>query len=475
MALSIFNTLTRQKEEFIPQQAGKVNFYVCGPTVYNYIHIGNARSAVAFDIIRRYLEYRGYEVNYVSNFTDVDDKIIKAAKEEKLTPKMLSDKYIAAYQEDTQAINVKPANIHPRVMDNIPDIIQYIEVLIEKSYAYESQGDVYFRTDKFESYGKLSDQSITDLRQGASQRLNEEENQRKESSLDFALWKATKDQEEIFWESPWGPGRPGWHIECSVMSTKYLGDIVDIHGGGQDLQFPHHENEIAQSEAHSGHIFANYWMHNGFVTLGETDEKMSKSLGNFVLLRDLLEEIDPMVVRYLLSSVHYRRPLRYDRNALINAEQSVNRLKEVLRRLSNRKDHLKEELEVYDSNLPVIKEFEDQKIAFEEAMDDDFNAANGMTAIFEMVKIANRYLDSPEVERKILDLFYSEIVKLLNIFGLDLEVNEVLDAEIEALIEERNQARKDKDFARADEIRDQLKAQNILLDDTPQGTTWKRG
>ncbi|MBG9981332.1 cysteine--tRNA ligase [Facklamia sp. DSM 111018] len=475
MALSIFNTLTRQKEEFIPQQAGKVNFYVCGPTVYNYIHIGNARSAVAFDIIRRYLEYRGYEVNYVSNFTDVDDKIIKAAKEEKLTPKMLSDKYIAAYQEDTQAINVKPANIHPRVMDNIPEIIQYIKVLIEKGYAYESQGDVYFRTDKFETYGKLSDQSIADLRQGASQRLNDEENQRKESPLDFALWKATKDQNEISWESPWGFGRPGWHIECSVMSTKYLGEVLDIHGGGQDLQFPHHENEIAQSEAHSDHIFANYWMHNGFVTYGETDEKMSKSLGNFVLLRDLLEETDPMVVRYLLSTVHYRRPLRYDRNALINAEQSVSRLKEVLRRLSNRKAHLKEDSEFNDLSLHVIKEFEMQKMVFEEAMDDDFNAANGMTAIFEMVKIANRYLDSSEVERNILDRFYLEIVKLLDIFGLDLEDNEVLDAEVEAMIEERNQARKNKDFARADEIREQLKAQNILLDDTPQGTTWKRG
>ncbi|WP_373755315.1 cysteine--tRNA ligase, partial [Jeotgalibaca porci] len=288
--MKIYNTLTRTKETFKPLEPGKVKMYVCGPTVYNYIHVGNSRSTVAFDTIRRYLEYRGYDVNYVSNFTDVDDKIIRTAKEMKITPVEVAEKFIAAFAEDTQALEVKEATVHPRVMDNIPEIVAFIEVLIEKGFAYESQGDVYYRTEKFEKYGQLSDQSIKDLRVGASERIDEEENRKKESPIDFALWKSAK-AEEISWDSPWGPGRPGWHIECSVMATKYLGDTIDIHGGGHDLTFPHHENEIAQSEAKTGHPFANYWMHNGFVTMGESEEKMSKSLGNFVMVHDILKEV----------------------------------------------------------------------------------------------------------------------------------------------------------------------------------------
>ncbi|MGX7084814.1 cysteine--tRNA ligase [Facklamia languida] len=474
MTIQVYNTLTRQKEVFTPQEEGKVTFYVCGPTVYNYIHIGNARSAVAFDTIRRYLEYKGYEVVYVSNFTDVDDKIIKASQEEGLTPKDLADKYIAAFKEDTQQINVKEATLHPRVMENIPEIIDFIQVLIDKGYAYESQGDVYYRTDRFDHYGQLSDQSIADLRQGASERVRDEERQRKEQPLDFALWKQAKEG-EIAWPSPWGHGRPGWHIECSVMATKFLGESLDIHGGGFDLQFPHHENEIAQSEAHADHDhpFAHYWLHNGFVTIGQDDEKMSKSLNNFVLLRDLLKDQDPMVVRYLLTSVHYRRPLRYDRQSLEDAQATVERLREVLRRMAYRIDHPGGDQQVASE---VVQDQVDQQVrAFEAAMDDDFNVANALSALFEMVKMIHRYLDLPVINSDQVRGFQGQLEALLMILGLDLTVVEDLDATIQALIDERQAARQAKDFKRADAIRDQLKAQNILLDDTPQGTTWKRG
>lgn len=474
MTIQVYNTLTRQKEVFTPQEEGKVTFYVCGPTVYNYIHIGNARSAVAFDTIRRYLEYKGYEVVYVSNFTDVDDKIIKASQEEGLTPKDLADKYIAAFKEDTQQINVKEATLHPRVMENIPEIIDFIQVLIDKGYAYESQGDVYYRTDRFDHYGQLSDQSIADLRQGASERVRDEERQRKEQPLDFALWKQAKEG-EIAWPSPWGHGRPGWHIECSVMATKFLGESLDIHGGGFDLQFPHHENEIAQSEAHADHDhpFAHYWLHNGFVTIGQDDEKMSKSLNNFVLLRDLLKDQDPMVVRYLLTSVHYRRPLRYDRQSLEDAQATVERLREVLRRMAYRMDHPGGDQQVASE---VVQDQVDQQVrAFEAAMDDDFNVANALSALFEMVKMIHRYLDLPVINSDQVRGFQGQLEALLMILGLDLTVVEDLDATIQALIDERQAARQAKDFKRADAIRDQLKAQNILLDDTPQGTTWKRG
>ena len=473
MSIQLYNTLTRKKEVFKPIEEGKVRFYVCGPTVYNYIHIGNARSTVAFDTIRRYLEYRGYEVNYVSNFTDVDDKIIKAAKEENSTPEAIADKYIEAFTQDTAAINVKPATIHPRVMDNIPEIITFVQSLVDQGFAYESEGDVYFRTNKFETYGQLSDQSIQDLLVGASERVDETLAERKENPLDFALWKVAK-ADEISWSSPWGDGRPGWHIECSVMATKYLGNTLDIHGGGQDLQFPHHENEIAQSESHTHEVFANYWLHNGFVTMGSDEEKMSKSLGNFVLLRDILKEVDAMVVRYLLGTVHYRRPLKYDHKAIQEAQANVDRIREVLRRLAYR---LQDAAET-DKELPETQEWltkiAEHKETFIKAMDDDFNAANGITAVLDLVKTSNQYLQNRNVNQTVLNALTDLLTQLLDIFGLDLSENQLLDQDIQILIEERKEARLRKDFARSDEIRDQLKEQGIVLDDTPQGTQWKR-
>lgn len=474
MSIQLYNTLTRQKETFKPIEEGKVKFYVCGPTVYNYIHIGNARSTVAFDTIRRYLEYRGYEVNYVSNFTDVDDKIIKAAKDEQTTPAEIAAKYIAAFTEDTSALNVKPATVHPRVMDNIAEIIDFVLSLIQQGYAYESQGDVYFRTTKFKKYGELSDQSVQDLLVGASERIDESLAERKENPLDFALWKGTKDAAEISWTSPWGEGRPGWHIECSVMATKYLGNTIDIHGGGQDLQFPHHENEIAQSESHTHETFANYWMHNGFVTLGYDDEKMSKSLGNFVLLRDLLKEADPMVIRYLLSTVHYRRPLRYDQTALDEARSSVARIKELLRRLDYRLKHDALESAAPDQVQEWLKQLNDHEQTFIQVMNDDFNTANGLTAIFDLMKTINRYLEQTEVERLVIEAMDHLLSNLLAVYGLDLKEQDLLEEDIQQLISERDQARADRNFARSDEIRDHLKERGILLDDTPQGTQWKR-
>lgn len=471
MAIQVYNTLTRQKEVFRPIKEGQVAFYVCGPTVYNYIHIGNARSAVAFDTIRRYFQYRGYQVNYVSNFTDVDDKIIKAAIAEGSTPEAIADKYIAAFKEDTGQLNIQPATVHPRVMENIEEIIAFVQTLIEKGHAYESEGDVYFKTESFKDYGHLSDQSLEDLLVGASERLDQAVAERKANPLDFALWKTAKPG-EIAWDSPWGPGRPGWHIECSVMATKYLGDTIDIHGGGQDLTFPHHENEIAQSEACTGHTFAHYWLHNGFVTIGKQDEKMSKSLGNFVLLRDLLAAYDPMIIRYMLATTHYRRPLRYDEAVITEAQANVNKLREAIRRLKHRQEQASVDLEGHEAWLTEINGIQEQ---FVTAMDDDFNASNGITALFDLVKSLNRYLDLELVSQAVLSLYDKVLHDLLAVFGLDLEdKSNNLDQEIEALIEERRQARANKDFARSDAIRDQLKEQGILLDDTPQGTVWKR-
>jgi len=471
MAIQVYNTLTRQKEVFRPIKEGQVAFYVCGPTVYNYIHIGNARSAVAFDTIRRYFQYRGYQVNYVSNFTDVDDKIIKAAIAEGSTPEAIADKYIAAFKEDTGQLNIQPATVHPRVMENIEEIIAFVQTLIEKGHAYESEGDVYFKTESFKDYGHLSDQSLEDLLVGASERLDQAVAERKANPLDFALWKTAKPG-EIAWDSPWGPGRPGWHIECSVMATKYLGDTIDIHGGGQDLTFPHHENEIAQSEACTGHTFAHYWLHNGFVTIGKQDEKMSKSLGNFVLLRDLLEAYDPMVIRYMLATTHYRRPLRYDEAVITEAQANVNKLREAIRRLKHRQEQASADLEDHETWLTEINGIQEQFVI---AMDDDFNASNGITALFDLVKSLNRYLELEVTSQGVLSLYDKVLHDLLAVFGLDLEdKSNSIDQEIEALIEERRQARANKDFARSDAIRDQLKEQGILLDDTPQGTVWKR-
>ena len=467
--IKIHNTLTREKEIFKPIEENKVRMYVCGPTVYNYIHIGNARSTIAFDVIRRYFEYRGYEVNFVSNFTDVDDKIIKAAKELSISAPEVADRFIAAFEEDTAALNVKPATLHPRVINHIPDILAFIETLIEKGYAYEAHGDVYYRTRKFEHYGELSDQSIDELEVGASQRTGAEQ-AIKEDPLDFALWKSAKP-DEISWESPWGEGRPCWHIECSVMATKHLGDTIDIHGGGQDLEFPHHENEIAQSEAKTGQRFANYWMHNGYVTIGEDDAKMSKSLGNFVTVHDLVKEIDPQVLRFFMATTQYRRPIRYSEATMKDAQANLQKLRTAFENAAFRQDTAEAALaddQEKKSELQVLKD------RFVEEMDDDFNAANGITVVYELAKWLNNYSEQERVSAAVLATALDEYTKMLTVFGIEFQTAGLLDEEIDQLIEERNQARKDKNFARSDEIRDQLKEQGIILEDTPQGVRWRR-
>ena len=467
--MKIYNTLTRSKEEFKTIEPGKVRMYLCGPTVYNYIHVGNARSTVAFDTVRRYLEYKGYEVHYVSNFTDVDDKIIHQAIEEGVSTKDVADKYIEAFTEDTGKLNVKPACLHPRVIDHIDDIIEFVEALIEKGYAYESQGDVYYRTRKFKNYGMLSNKSIDELEVGASQRTGVEQ-EKKEDPLDFALWKSAKEG-EVSWESPWGEGRPGWHIECSVMATKHLGETIDIHAGGQDLEFPHHENEIAQSEAKTGQTFANYWMHNAYLTVGESGEKMSKSLKNFVTAHELMEEVNPEVVRFALATTHYRRPMPFNELILKEAETNLNRIKggfnNAVFRL-NQSDVQLEDDDIYLKELTLIKE------QFEDGMDDDFNSANGITAVYSLVKWLNAYLEKNKVSQVVIQEASDVLQTLMGVFGIELGEKEDLDTEIEALITERNEARKNRDFKRSDEIRDELKAQGIILEDTSQGTRWSR-
>ena len=408
-------------------------------------------------------------MNFVSNFTDVDDKIIKAAKELSITAPEVADRFIAAFEEDTAALNVKPATLHPRVINHIPDILAFIETLIEKGYAYEAHGDVYYRTRKFEHYGELSDQSIDELEVGASQRTGAEQ-AIKEDPLDFALWKSAKP-DEISWESPWGEGRPGWHIECSVMATKHLGDTIDIHGGGQDLEFPHHENEIAQSEAKTGQRFANYWMHNGYVTIGEDDAKMSKSLGNFVTVHDLVKEIDPQVLRFFMATTQYRRPIRYSEATMKDAQANLQKLRTAFENAAFRQDTAEAALaddQEKTSELQVLKD------RFVEEMDDDFNAANGITVVYELAKWLNNYSDQEKVSAAILTAALEEFTNMLNVFGIEFQTAGLLDEEIDQLIEERNQARKDKNFARSDEIRDQLKEQGIILEDTPQGVRWRR-
>lgn len=466
--IKIYNTLTRKKEAFQPLVENKVKMYVCGPTVYNYIHIGNGRSTVSFDTIRRYFEYRGYEVDYLMNFTDVDDKIIRAAKELETTAPVVAERFIAAFNEDTAALNVKAATMNPRVMDHIEDIVAFIAVLVEKGYAYPVQGDVYYRTRKFASYGQLSDQSIDELEVGASQRTGDEQ-RIKEDPLDFALWKAAKEG-EISWNSPWGPGRPGWHIECSVMATKHLGDTIDIHGGGQDLTFPHHENEIAQSEAKTGHTFANYWMHNGYVTIGEQDEKMSKSLGNFVTVHEMVQQIDPQVLRFFLATTQYRRPIRYSETTVREAETNLQKLRTTYEnarfRLANSDIN-----ETITEDIPVLADFEARFVA---EMDDDFNAANGITVVYELAKWINLATEDPATDLSILDAAVTKFSEWLSIFGIFFVTDTLLDEDIETLINERIAARQARDFARSDQIRDTLKEQGIILEDTAQGTRWRR-
>ena len=466
--LKIYNTLTRQKEEFTPLTPGVVNMYVCGPTVYNYIHIGNARSVVAFDTVRRYLEFKGYQVNYVSNFTDVDDKMIKAAAEQGITVPELAEKYIAAFMADTTALNVEPATLHPRATENIAGIIEVIEALIKQGYAYEAAGDVYYRARKFAHYGALSGQSLDALEVGASEHVSQDEVDKKEDPLDFALWKAAKPG-EIKWDSPWGAGRPGWHIECSVMSTKYLAKTIDIHAGGQDLAFPHHENEIAQIEPVTGQPFVRYWMHNGFVTIGKDNEKMSKSLHNFVTVHDLLQTVDPQVLRFFMATTQYRRPIQYSEEKLQDAANNLHHLQNTFGNLAYR---LKDAQAGEDAGVAAkIAEF---KAAFTAAMDDDINVQNGIAVVYELAKYANVYAQQPTVVKSAVESLQTLLQDLVAVFGIKLAVATIADEEIEALIEQRNQARQAKDFALSDQIRDDLKAQGIILEDTPQGTRYRK-
>ena len=467
--IKIYNTLTREKEVFQPLEEKKVKMYVCGPTVYNYIHIGNGRSTVSFDTVRRYFEYRGYTVDYLMNFTDVDDKIIRAAKELGTTAPEVAERFINAFNEDTAALNVKPATMNPRVMDHIEDIIAFIAALVEKGYAYPVNGDVYYRTRKFAHYGQLSDQSIDELEVGASQRTGEEQ-KIKEDPLDFALWKAAKG-DEIAWESPWGAGRPGWHIECSVMATKHLGETIDIHGGGQDLTFPHHENEIAQSEAKTGKTFANYWMHNGYVTIGEDEEKMSKSLGNFVTVHEMVKKVDPQVLRFFLATTQYRRPIKYSETTLHEAQTNLQKLRTTYENAKFRLNSSHNQASDEEVNAPVLEKFEER---FIKEMDDDFNAANGITVVYELAKWLNLASEDPETDLALLAAGLAKFSEWLTIFGIYFVSEELLDEEIEQLINERIAARKAKDFARSDQIRDELKEQGIILEDTPQGTRWRR-
>jgi len=464
MTIKIYNTLTRDKEVFKPLEKGKVGIYVCGPTVYNYIHIGNARPAIVFDTVRRYFKYKGYDVNYVLNFTDVDDKIIATAHELGKDVSEVANKFIDAYLEDVSALGVLEATYHPRVTETMDDIIQFIKGLIEKDFAYEVDGDVYFKPRAFDEYGKLSDQSIDELRSGARIQIGE----LKEDPLDFALWKKAKEG-EVSWESPWGEGRPGWHIECSAMAKKYLGETIDIHAGGQDLTFPHHENEIAQSEALNEKQFANYWMHNGYMNID--NEKMSKSLGNFVLARDLIKEHDPKVLRFFMLSVHYRNPINFTAELLAGAKNSFERIETTYMNLEHRKGTSLNLVTEDNGWIEKVASFRDQ---FEKEMDDDFNTANAISVLFELSKTANLYLESKQTSIKVIQNFQDAITSFLSILGIELEESELLDEEIDALIKEREEARENRNYDRADEIRDQLSEMNIILEDTAQGIRWKR-
>ena len=462
--MRFYNTLTRKKEKFVPLEAGKVKMYACGPTVYNFFHIGNARPFVVFDTMRKYLEYRGYKVKFVQNFTDVDDKIINRAREEGVSAGEISEKYIDEYYKDAAALNVKRATVHPKVTETMDDIIQFVQDLIDKGYAYEVNGDVYYRTRKFAGYGKLSGKNIEDLIAGARIAVDEQ----KEDPLDFALWKARKEEDEIAWSSPWGMGRPGWHIECSTMAKKYLGDTIDIHAGGADLQFPHHENEIAQSEAHSGCTFANYWMHNGYINIDGI--KMSKSLGNFRTVRDLLRVYDGEVLRFLILSGHYRGPIDFGEEILTQSQNGLSRMR-------NAKSNLKHLIATGKGSLSeeekkALEGFDAYRRKFIEAMDDDLNTADAISAVFELITAVNTAVKngaSKEMAEKSLDLLM-ELCSVLGLLQQDAETEvTAVEPEIQALIDERQEARKAKNFARADEIRDMLKEKGITLKDTPQG------
>ena len=467
--IRIYNTLTRKKEDFVPLEEGKVRMYVCGPTVYNFIHIGNARPMIVFDTVRRYLEAKGYDVNFVSNFTDVDDKIIKKANEEGVSAEEISRRYIAECKKDMAGMNIKPATTHPLATQEIDGMIDMISTLIEKGYAYAVNGTVYYRTRKFAEYGKLSHKNIDEL-EGGKRSLLVSGKDEKEDPLDFVLWKPKKEGEP-YWESPWGQGRPGWHIECSVMSKKYLGEQIDIHGGGEDLIFPHHENEIAQSEACSGKEFSHYWMHNAFLNID--NRKMSKSLGNFFTVREISEKYDLQVLRFFMLNAHYRSPLNFSADLMEAAKNALERITDAAANLKDRKAAAQTETAT-DAEKELLAQAQEFVKKFEEAMDDDFNTADALAAIFELVKFANTNVSevsSAEFAGALLDT----MVKLCDVLGLKaVKTEEILDKEIEDLIAERQEARKAKNFARADEIRDELLAKGIILKDTREGVKWKR-
>ena len=467
--MKLYNTLSKRKEEFVPLEEGKVKMYVCGPTVYNFIHIGNARPMIVFDTVRRYFEYQGYDVNYVSNFTDVDDKIIKKAIEEGVSSDEISKRYIAECKKDMEGMNIKPATKNPLATEEICGMVYMIQTLIDKGYAYEKNGTVYYRTRKFKDYGKLSHKNLDDLRSGERSLLVTGEDE-KEDPLDFVLWKPKKDGEP-FWESPWSEGRPGWHIECSEMSKKYLGEQIDIHAGGEDLVFPHHENEIAQSEAANGKEFAKYWMHNAFLNID--NKKMSKSLGNFRTVREISEQYDLQVLRFFMLSAHYRSPLNFSADLM---EASKNGLERIVNAAQNLKFRMKNvqteaiteaEKQAFARTQEFVKEFED-------AMDDDFNTADAVAAVFDLVKYINTNT-SEESSNEYLSLLLGRLVKLCDVLGLIVDKEEeILEEDIEKMIEERQAARKAKYFAKADAIRDELLAKGIILEDTREGVKWKK-
>lgn len=465
--MKIYNTLTKKKEEFVPLEAGKVKMYVCGPTVYNYIHIGNARPAIIFDTVRRYLEYLGYEVIYVSNFTDVDDKIIKKANEEGVSASEISERYIKEFIKDRDALNIREATYHPRATEEIDGMIKMIDTLIKKGHAYEKNGTVFFRTRSFKDYGKLSKKNIDDLEAGARIAVDDE----KEDPMDFVLWKPKKEGEPS-WPSPWGEGRPGWHIECSVMSRKYLGEQIDIHAGGEDLIFPHHENEIAQSEAANGKEFARYWMHNAFLNID--NKKMSKSEGNFFTVREICQQYDPQVLRFFMLNSHYRSPLNFSRDLMEAAKNSLERIQTAAQQLEYYKEVIKNGKTLTKEEEEVIHEAQMLEKKFMDAMDDDFNTADAIAAIFELVKLANISC-SGDSSLDLINAVSQKLYGLCDILGLVIKKDrELLDDDIEKLIQERQEARKSRNFARADEIRNLLQKRGIVLEDTREGVRWKR-
>ncbi|MDO5519772.1 MAG: cysteine--tRNA ligase [bacterium] len=464
--MKIYNTLSKSKEEFVPIEPGKVRMYVCGPTVYNYIHIGNARPMIVFDTVRRYFEYKGFEVNYVSNFTDVDDKIIKKANEEGVSTEEISERYIEECKKDMASMNIKPATCNPKATEEIEGMVAMIENLIEKGYAYEKNGTVYFSTRKFEGYGKLSKKNLDDLEAGSRVAVADEKN----DPMDFVLWKPKKEGEPS-WPSPWSDGRPGWHIECSEMSKKYLGDQIDIHAGGEDLVFPHHENEIAQSEAANGKEFSKYWMHNAFLNID--NKKMSKSEGNFFTVREIGEKFDLQVLRFFMLSSHYRSPLNFSKDLMDAAKSGLDRIKTAAYHLEQL-EALASERELNEQEKQVLADAESLNNKFNAAMEDDFNTADAISAIFEIVKLANTNA-SQDSAKELIQILLKKIVVLCDILGVEVKhVEELLDEDIERLIEERQAARKNRDFARADEIRDELLEKGIILEDSREGVRWKR-